>query len=51
MNVFLVLLLVLKVDEDIIEVYNHEYIEVLLKYVVDYSLKYRWGVSEPKRHH
>ena len=40
MNVFLVLLLVLEVDKDIVKVYNYKYIEVLLKYVVDHPLKY-----------
>ena len=48
---FLMLLLVLKVDEDIIKVYNHKYIKVLLKYIIDYSLKYHWGVSKPKRYY
>ena len=51
MNVFLILLLVFGVDEDIIKVYNYKYIKVLLKYVINYSLKYHWGVSEPKRHY
>ena len=45
------LLLVLRVDEDIVKVYNHEYIEVFLKYVIDYSLKCRWGIGEPKRYY
>ena len=40
MNMFLVLLLVLGVDKDIIKVYNYKYIKVLLKYIVNYSLKY-----------
>ena len=51
MNVFLVLLLVFGVDKDIVEVYNHEYVEVLPEYIVDYSLKCCWGISEPKRHY
>ena len=34
------LLLVLKVDEDIIKVYNYKYVEVFLKYIINYSLKY-----------
>ena len=35
------LLLILEVDEDIVKVYNHEYIKVFPKYVIDYSLKCR----------
>ena len=38
---FLILLLILKVDKDIIKVYNHKYIKVFPKYIIDYSLKYR----------
>ena len=34
------LLLILRVDKDIIKVYNHKYIKVLLKYIINYSLKY-----------
>ena len=34
------LLLILKVDEDIIKVYNYKYIKVLLKYIINYSLQY-----------
>ena len=48
---FLILLLVLKVDKDIIKVHNHKYIKVLSKYVINYPLKYRWGVSKPKKHY
>ena len=51
MNVFLMLLLILGVDEDIIKVYNYKYIKVLLKYVINHPLKCCWGVSEPKRHY
>ena len=34
------LLLILKVDKDIIKVYNYKYIKVFLKYIINYSLKY-----------
>ena len=40
MNIFLMLLFVLKVDKDIIKVYNYKYIKVFLKYIINYSLKY-----------
>ena len=40
MNIFFMLLFIFKVDKDIIKVYNHEYIKVFLKYVINYSLKY-----------
>ena len=45
------LLFILKVDKDIIKIYNHKYIKVFPKYIINYSLKYHWGVSKPKRHY
>ena len=50
MNILLILLLILKVNKNIIKVYNYKYIKVFLKYIINYSLKYSQGISKPKRY-